>query len=336
MKKIRWGMLGAGRLLNRWLKGFRQVEDAEIAGIASRTIETAERRANELGIAEAMTYDEMFRRDDIDIMYIPVPHPAHKELAIHAMNAGFHVLVEKPAAVTAADWDEMTACAVENRVFLMEAVWTRCFPAIRKMLELIREGKIGEVRCVQAAFANRIPNDYKGRLIELADAGGALLDIGVYNLHFAQMVYGKSPVRWATLASIGTDEMKLKVDEQAAYIGQYDNGALSMLSSAIRTDMPDTAWVYGTKGMMRIPTYWKATEIGIIRGEETETISIPVPQSVPGIIDEGFQYEIQHVQECIRAGLSESPLVTHADTRQVLTQCDELRRQWGLRFPFEE
>ena len=125
MKTIRWGLLGAGKLLDRWLNGFRQVENAEIAGIASRTPETAEKQARKYGIREAMVYDELLERKDIDIMYIPVPHPAHKELAIRAMEAGFPVLVEKPAAVTEADWNEMCACAEKNHVFLMEAVWTR-------------------------------------------------------------------------------------------------------------------------------------------------------------------------------------------------------------------
>ena len=336
MEKIRWGLLGAGIILDRWMKGFRQVEDAEIVGIASRTLETAEKQAARYGIQNAMTYDDLLKRDDIDVMYIPVPHTFHKELAMRAMDAGFPVLVEKPAAVTAADWAEMAACAAKNNVFLMEAVWTACFPAIRKVLEEIRSGAIGDVRCVQAAFTFRIPDDYKGRLTDPMTAGGALLDVGVYNLHFAQMVYGRSPLRWASLASIGTDEMHLQVDEQAAYIGQYENGALSILTSAIRTETPDTAWVYGTKGYIRIPTFWKAAGFEIVRDGTTETYDLPIDQKVDGIEDEGYQYEIRHVQECIRAGVTESPLVPHSTTREVLAQCDALRKQWGLKYPFEK
>ncbi len=109
-KKIRWGMLGAGAILDRWMKGAVQVEGAEVAAVASRTVETAGRQAEKFGIPSALTYDEILKRKDIDIMYIPVPHTAHKELAIRAMNAGFPVLVEKPAGVTAADWKEMTTC----------------------------------------------------------------------------------------------------------------------------------------------------------------------------------------------------------------------------------
>ena len=111
MKKIRWGLLGAGILLERWMKGFRQVEDAEIAAVASRTRETAERMAGRFGIADALSYDEILKRDDIDIMYIPVPHTAHRELAVRAMEAGYPVLVEKPGAISAAEWKQMEECA---------------------------------------------------------------------------------------------------------------------------------------------------------------------------------------------------------------------------------
>ena len=336
MKKFRWGLLGAGVILDGWLNGLRQVEDAEIAGIASRTPETAQAKAKKYGIGEAMSYDEMLRRTDIDAVYIPVPHTAHKELAIRAMEAGIPVLVEKPAGVTAEYWKEMTDCAVRNNVFLMEAVWTRFFPAIQRMKELIAEGTIGEVRCVQSAFTDRISDDYQGRLTDPMTAGGALLDIGVYNLHFAELVYGCQPLRWASLASIGTDQMKLEVDEQACYIGQYENGALSILTSAIRTQMTNNAWVYGTKGSIMLPEFYMPDRLEITVGDKKYTEFYPVPQHAEGIRDKGYQFEIRHVQECIRNGLKESPVVPYDITASVLTQCDILRKQWGLKYPFEK
>jgi predicted dehydrogenase len=336
MRKIRWGLLGAGSILDRWMNGFRQVEDAEIAGIASRTPETAQKMADKYNIRNVMTYDELLKRDDIDVMYVPVPHTQHKELSIRAMERGFNVLVEKPAAVNAADWEDMVSCAKQNHVFLMEAVWTRFFPAIQKVLDEIHSGAVGDVRIVQASFNFRISDDYQGRLIDPMLAGGSLLDVGVYPLHFAQMVYGRSPLRWASLASMDTDDLHLQVDEQAAYIGQYENGALAILNSAIRTESPDTAWVFGTKGQIEIPTFWKASEYKILRDTETETCSFPIPQKVSGVVDEGYQFEIRHVQECLRSGLTESPLVPHSVTREILSQCDILRKQWGLKYPFEK
>lgn len=329
MKKTRWGLLGAGILLERWMKGFRQVEDAEIAAIASRTPETAQRMADRFGIKDALSYEEILRRDDIDIMYIPVPHQAHRELAVRAMEAGFPVLVEKPGAVTAADWAQMTACARKHKVFLMEAVWTRCFPLMQQVLDEIRQGAVGDVRHVEASFAFRVPDSYQGRLTDPARAGGALLDVGVYGLHFAKFIYGKMPSRILSLASMNTDGLHLQVDEQNVTVGQYDNGALFTVTSAIRTEMPDTAWIYGTEGYIKIPVFWKPESAEIVRDGAVRRIESPVPQKVSGIIDEGYQFEIRHVQECLRQGLTESPLVTHEMTHDVLTMCDEIRRQWS-------
>ena len=336
MAKTRWGLLGAGNILYRWMKGFQQVEDAEVAAIASRTPETARRMADRFGIKDALTYDEILQRDDIDVMYIPVPHTAHKELAIRAMEAGFNVLVEKPAAVCAADWEEMVACAKKNNVFLMEAVWTRCFPIIQQVLDEIEAGTIGEVRAVQSSFAFRVGDDYQGRLTDPDLAGGALLDLGVYGLHFAGFIYGKMPVKTVSLASINTDHLHLQVDEQNVIAGIYDNGALFTVTDAVRTDIPDTGWIYGTEGSIRVPAFWKPQTAEIIKNGEVRKLSAPVPQPFPGEKDEGYQYEIRHVQECLSRGLKESPLVTYEMTANVLKMCDEARAQWGLVYPFEK
>ena len=260
--------------------------------------------ADRFGIGDALSYDEILKRDDIDVMYIPVPHTAHKDLAIRAMEAGFPVLVEKPAAVCASDWMEMTVCAKKNNVFLMEAVWTRCFPVMQQVLDEIRQGTIGDVRHVEAA-------------------------------HFAKFIYEKMPEKVLSLASMNTDHLHLQVDEQNVIIGQYDNGALFTVTSAIRTGMPDTAWIYGTKGYIRIPVFWKPESAEIVCDGVTRRIESPVPQKVGGISDEGYQFEIRHVQDCLNKGLVQSPLVTHEMTRDVLEMCDEIRRQWGLVYPFE-
>ena len=141
MKKIRWGLLGAGIILNRWMQGALQAEGMEIRAIASRTPDSARKMAEKWKIDTVLTYEEMLERDDIDVVDIPVPHTAHKDLAIRAMKAHKHVLVEKPAAVCADDFREMADCARKNDIFLMEADWTYFFPAI----EFLR-------RCIAGAF----------------------------------------------------------------------------------------------------------------------------------------------------------------------------------------
>ena len=162
-----------------------------------------------------------------------------------------------------------------------------------------------------------------------------MLDVGIYGLHFVKFILEKMPEKILSLASMDTDHLHLKVDEQNLIIGQYDNGALFSVMSAIRTETPDTAWIYGTKGSVRIPVFWKPECAEIVCDGVTRRIESPVPQIAEGISDEGYQYEIRHVQECLRQGLVQSPLVTHAMTRDVLEMCDEIRRQWGLVYPFE-
>ena len=331
-RKIRWGLLGAGNILHRWMKGVRQVEDMEIAAVSSRTKERAQLMAETFRIPEALTYEELLARKDIDIVYIPVPHPAHKDLAIRAMNAGKAVLVEKPAGINARELDEMVACARKNGVFFMEAVWTRFFPLIEQLHPYFSEDGIGEVRAISTNFSYRT-EDPSSRLFDLERAGGGLLDTGVYNLHFNHMILQKNPVRLMGMASMNTDEMHLPVDEQAAYIAQYEKGELGMMCSAVRTDMIDTAYIYGTKGHVILPKFWKPTRAQIVIVEKTEVLECPVQQKVPGIEDEGYQYELRHVNACLRDGKKESPVMTWQASHDILSQCDELRRQWNLVYP---
>lgn len=332
--KIRWGFLGAGAIIDRFIKGVRQFDDMEVVAVSSRTHETAKKMADKYNISEVLTYDEMINRADIDVVYIAVPHTQHKELTVKALNAGKAVLCEKPAGINAAEWEEMVEAAKKNDVFLMEAAWTWFSPLIKSVQEVIRDGKIGEVRAVSSNFSFR-NTDLTSRLLDPERAGGGLLDTGVYNLHFQRMIYGKTPSLITGVASMDTDDDHLKIDEQAAYIAQYDKGELGMMCSAVRTDMIDTAYVYGTKGHIVIPVFWKPTKYMLTIGDKTETIEIPVPQCVDGIEDEGYQFEIAHVNECIRAGKKESPVITFEITESVLKQCDELRKIWGLKYPQE-
>lgn len=331
---IRWGLLGAGAILERWMKGARQVDGMEIAAVASRTRESAERVARAWQIPRAVSYEELLAMEDIDVVYIPVPHPAHKALALAAMRAGKAVLVEKPAGINAAEFEEMTACAREHHVFLMEAVWTKLFPLMRRLDAYCSEDGIGEVRMVCTSFSYRT-EDPTSRVLDLEKAGGGLLDTGVYNLHFTQMILGKNPVRLTGLASMDTDELHLKLDEQAAYLAQYDRGELAMMSSAVRTTMIDTAYIYGTKGYIVVPVFWKPTRARVVIGDQVTELEEPVPQRIEGMEDEGYQYEVAHVNECLRRGLAESPVVTWEDSLAVLRQCDQLRREWGLVYPQE-
>lgn len=334
MDKIRWGLMGAGAIIDRWILGAMQHDDMEIVCCGSRTIESAKKMAKKYKISNACTYDELLMRDDIDVVYVAVPHTSHKELTIKALKAGKHVLCEKPAGINANEWYEMVDTAKECGKFLMEASWTKFFPIIPVIKSYIGEEGIGDVRVVSSDFAFR-NTDTSSRLLDPNRAGGGLLDVGVYNLNFQRIIYEKEPTVITGVASIATDELKLNIDEQAAYIAQYDDGALGIMASAVRTSMIDTAYIYGTKGHMIIPHFWKPSSMELVIDGTSKEIECPVDQKIPGIEDEGYQYEIAHVNECIRNGLIESPVMKWSDTEAILKQCDELRKQWGLKYPME-
>ena len=280
-----------------------------------------------------MTCDELIRNPEIDVVYIATPHQAHWELAVRAMECGKHVLVEKPAGANESQFREMLEAAKKNHVFFMEAVWTRFFPIMRKAVSLVRSGALGDIRTIESTFSFRVDDEDASRLIDPERAGGGLLDTGVYNLHLAQMIYNKAPVGIIGTASMDTDELHLQVDEQAAYIAQYDKGELAVMMSGIRTETLHTAFVYGTKGYLVIPVFWKPTEMKIVIGGKEEVLRIEVPQKIDGVEDEGYQYEIEYVNECLRQRRTESEEVSWEASLSVVRQMDELRRQWKLAYP---
>lgn len=334
--KIKWGLLGAGNIIDRWINGARQCSDMEIVTIASRTIESAENMAKKHNIPIALEYEALVKRDDIDVVYIPVPHMAHMELAIMAMEHGKSVLVEKPACVNEHELSLVLECAKKNRVFFMEGMWTRFFPMIDKIKALLNDDGIGEVRAMNMSFSYRMPGELREtRSMNPELAGGGLLDVGVYNLHFAEAILGKDPVALTGFAAINSDEYHIQVDEQASYIAKYDKGELVSMSSGVRTNMLDNAIIFGTHGYIEVPTFWKPTLINVKKDGKITTYEEKVPQRIKGICDEGFQYEIAHVNECLRRNLQESPIMTWDKSISIIRQCDELRRQWGLKYPFE-
>ncbi len=250
------------------------------------------------------------------------------------------MLVEKPAAVTLDDWEAMTRCAQKNGVFLMEAVWTRFFPGLEQLRQLFQPGQLGPLKVVNCAFSYHLPDAMAGsRNLRPELAGGGLLDVGVYCLHLCDALTGAEPEELTGFATINGDENRFGVDEQALILARYPGNLLASMGCGVRTAMRDTALLYAADASVELPVFWKPTELRITRsrGREqvTETLAFPVEQTAGLPADEGFRYEIEHVQRCVSAGLSQSPEVSWQATARVLRACDTLRRQWGLKYPFE-
>ena len=245
----------------------------------------------------------------------------HCEHTLLALDAGKAVLCEKPFAVTGREARQMIERARERKLFLMEAMWARFNPITVQVRRWIAEGRIGEPRMVTIDFGFRAAWNPESRLLNPALAGGALLDVGVYVLAYASMVFGR-PTQIQAAAHIGESG----VDEQTAMVLKYAGGQIASLTCAVRTPSPQGARIDGTEGAIEIPAFWRAPVARLIRPKE---------EPVEATGDFGFQYEIAEAVACLRAGKIESPQMPLDETLAIAETMDEVRRQIGLRYPFE-
>jgi predicted dehydrogenase len=321
---IRWGIIGLGAIARKFASDLAYVPDARLVAVGSRSLAKATAFAAEFTAARAYaSYQELIADREVDAIYVATPHPMHRADAISCLEGGKAVLCEKPFAVNHGELERVIAVARHARVFLMEAMWTRFLPAMVRVREWIAGGAIGDPRMLSADFGFRCAWDPASRLLDPALGGGALLDVGVYTVALAQQLFGP-PERIAGLATIGATG----VDEQSAFIFAHAHGRLSVLSCAVRTATPQEARIDGENGRITIPAFWHATTARLAASDRNEQIETPFPGN-------GYQYEAIEVGRCLRAGLLESPAMTHGESLHIMRTMDELRRQWGLRYPGE-
>lgn len=326
--KIRWGLIGLGSIARRFVKDLVRLPDAELYAVASRSQAKADAFGAEFGATKRYSsYEALANDPNVDVAYIGTPHNFHLEHTQLCLKAGKHVLCEKPFAVNAKEARVMIDCAREEKRFLMDAFWTRFFPAMVKLRALLAEKAIGDVMLVQADFGYRTPAvTPESRHFNLDLAGGALLDVGSYCLQLASMIYGKQPADIISQVAIGSTG----VDELSVVVCRYSEYEMATLTSAIRMGTPHEVRVMGSEGYIAIPNFWHPNELTLRQpGQEPERFHFPYE-------GEGFQYEATEVGNCIRAGMTESAVYPLAETLAIMQTLDRIRESWGLRYPFED
>lgn len=325
MPVTRWGILGCGSIAHAFATGLKSLPDAHLVAVGSRSQEKAEAFGAEFNAPHRHgSYAALAADPDVDIVYVATPHPMHADDSILCLNAGKAVLSEKPFTVNAAQAEKVIACARANRQFLMEGMWSRFFPAMRRFCALLNEGAVGEARMLQADFGFRAGVNPESRLFNPALGGGALLDVGCYCVSLASMVFGV-PEKVEGVAHIG----ETGVDEQAAMTLRYGHGRLALLSTAIRTNTPHEATVWGTEGWLKIQgPWWKPEHLLLSHGGKTETVHVPYAGN-------GFNYEAAEAAACLHGGKMESDLMPLDETLTILKTLDALRAHWGLKYPME-
>ncbi len=326
-EKIRWGIIGTGNIARQFARGLTSVPDAELVAVGSRSQESADKFGDMFDVPRRHpTYEALAADSDVDAVYVSTPHSLHMENTLLCLEHGKAVLCEKPFAINAQQAQQMVDKAREKNLFLMEAMWSRYFPLMGKIRDLLADGAIGDVRLVEVDFGFRTAFNPKSRLFDPALGGGALLDVGIYPVSLASMVLGR-PSRVMSMAHLG----ETGVDEQAAMLFGYEQGEIAVLSTAIRTSTPHVAVINGTLGRITIHApWWQPTRMLLeVHGREKSEIEMPIKGN-------GYNYEAMEVGECLRAGKQESAVTPLDETLSVMQTLDEIRTQWGLKYPMED
>jgi len=324
--KIKWGIMATGNITHKFVEGLSVLPDAEVIAVGSRSAGAAHAFADQYGIPHRhATYEALCADPDVDVIYVAPPHSGHRDGALMALNAGKAVLCEKPFAINRAQAEEMVAVAREKKLFLMEAMWTRYLPTMVRVREWLREGRIGDVQMVWADFGFRAEYAEEVRLFDPAFGGGGLLDVGIYAVSFAAMVFGAVPNRVAAMAEIGPTG----VDDMNGAVLGFPGGGLALVSGAVRANTQQEAHIIGTGGKIHLPMFWRGTQAVLeLENREPEAFDLPYEGN-------GYNCEAREVMNCLRAGKLESDIMPLDESLALMGTLDEMRRQWGVKYPME-
>nr|WP_299381344.1 Gfo/Idh/MocA family oxidoreductase [Allomuricauda sp.] len=324
--KIRWGIVGLGRIAKLFAEDLKLVQGAELVAVASKSKERAQDFAHEFGVENCYdNYDSLFKDDQVDVVYVATLHHTHAPISIAAMNYGKHVLCEKPVAINALEAQKMVEASKTNKVFFMEAFWTRFNPSIRKIKELVDSGELGRLRYINAEFTfYKLDDDVQARSLNVDLAGGSLLDMGVYPIFLSYLMLGKPQELVAKSKFFDTG-----AEIQTSMIFDYPN-AQALLYSGFANNTDMKAKIGGEEGEIFIHPNWHETQgFTLVKDGWSKDYGLPT-------IGKGFTHEIMECHTCISQGFSESKIWSHSDLLSLMQLVDSVRESAGIRFPFEQ
>lgn len=319
------GIIGAGKIAIKMADTLNGMADAEAYAVASRNREKAENFAKEHHVTKAYgSYEEMLQDEKVDLVYIATPNTCHFERAKLCISYKKPVLCEKPFTANAKQTKELLEYAKQENVFIAEAIWTRYMPSRQMINDIIASGEIGEVSSLTANLGYKL--DWKERVMAPELAGGALLDIGIYPLNFASMVFGND------IASMTSSCVKTEtgVDAQDTIVLTYKDGKVATLYTTIRAITDQYGIVYGSKGFLIAYNINNVTKIAIFGADRSLVREVEVPEQITG-----FEYEVASCKRAVETGELECPEMPHSETIKMMEWMDALRAEWGVRYPFE-
>jgi len=326
-KKIKWGILGTGRIASAFATALQVVGNSELHAVGSRTVTKAGQFAKEYNIPVAYgSYEELVRDADIDVLYIATPHNLHLENTLLALDHRKHVLCEKPMGVNRNEVKQLVERAGKQKLFLMEALWSRFLPNIRKAKELVESGVIGDVQLLTAYLAFKSDKGPEHRQFNKDLCGGTVLDIGIYNIFLSLLLLGK-PTKISAMAALSDQG----VDTSCSYLFKYEKEKMAIMYSSFLADSQNIAEIHGTKGKIVLEHKWFCP--GRVR--------LILPDASEEVFDfeiksNGYEFEAEEVAECIRAGKTQSELWSLNDSLELVEIMDAVRRECGIVYKNEE
>jgi predicted dehydrogenase len=323
---LRWGILGTG-----WI-AHAQTADLiangfTVTAVGSRTADAAAAFAGEFGIPGAhASYEALVADDEVDVVYVSTPHPLHTSNALLALEAGRHVLVEKPFALNARQARQVVDLAESRGLVVLEAMWTRFLPTMVRLRELIAAGVIGDVRTLIADHDQVLSQDPLARGLNPDLGGGALLDLGIYPVSFAYDLFGAPTTVLADAAMTATG-----VDRQTAIVLGFEGGRQAVLHCALDTRGPNRAVVLGTKGRIELdPVWYTSTSFTVLDSDDVVVDRYDEP-----VNGRGMQFQAAELERLVTEGLTAGSILPPSETVRILETLDEVRRQIGLVYPAE-
>jgi predicted dehydrogenase len=322
---MKFGILAPGNIAGKMAEAVSGIPEVERYAVASRDAERAKAFADKWNFEKAYgSYEEMLKLPELELVYVASPHSLHYTHAKTCILHGKNVLVEKPFTINAKQAEELIALAKEKGVFLAEALWTRYMPSRFMLEKLLSEKTIGEVTSLTANLGYELSG--KDRLQNPELGGGALLDLGIYPINFARMVFREDVEKIqseAVLSPRGIDWMN-------SITLTFGSGKMAVLHSNMLSKTDRRGMIYGTEGYLEVVNINNCEEIRVFNREDVLQQCIKVPEQI-----NGYEYEVLSCIKALKEGITECPEMPLSETLKIMKLMDEIRAQWGMRYPCE-
>lgn len=327
MREVKWAILGCGKIARKFASDLQYVKNGKLIAIAARDHATAEKFAKEFPVKHIHgSYQSLVENSEVDVIYVATPHGLHYEHVMLCLEHKKAVLCEKAFALNSKQAKEMIEFAKAQKVFLMEALWSKFLPHYQQLMDMLKSKTLGDIKSLLINFGFVPQAPVAPRLYDPALGGGSLLDIGIYNVFFALSILGRPDEIEASMTPSSTN-----VDEQCAMLFKYKSGAFAQLFCTFSSNLATEADINGEKGRIRLTTrFYEPNSVVEYYPGPVSTKQIINVKKEPGF---GYWYEAQHVTDCLQQGLTESPVMKFSDTLELMETLDRIREKANIRYP---